>query len=122
MRPCIVACAAALLLTGCNSTPIEELTYSQTKALAAELHKRCAEQGAPPGSPDFDACMRQELTREQAIRYRNRERRRAFADALGAMGESMQRSAAMRPRPTHCTTTFGGTWVGTVSHATTSCY
>jgi hypothetical protein len=57
-----------LLLAGCESTPVEQMSYSETKELALRLHKRCADEGAPQGSKEFDACMRQELSREASLR------------------------------------------------------
>jgi len=65
-----------LLLAGCQSTPVQQMSYTETKALAQELHARCAAEGAPQGSPEFDACMKQELTRETSIRNARAERRR----------------------------------------------
>lgn len=44
------------------------MSYSETKQLALQLHKRCADQGAPQGSSEFDACMKQEVAREASIR------------------------------------------------------
>lgn len=67
---------SVFLLSSCQSKPIEQMSYTETKALAQQLHKRCADQGAPPGSSEFDACMRQEVSREASIRNENAERRR----------------------------------------------
>ena len=64
-----------MVLAGCQSKPIEQMSYSETKALALQLHKRCADQGAPQGSVEFDACMKQEISREASIRHEKAERR-----------------------------------------------
>ena len=67
--------ASALLLAACSSQPpLEQMTYSQTKELADQLHKRCAEQGAPMGSKEFDACMKQEVSREASTRREARDK------------------------------------------------
>lgn len=75
MRFGVAAALAALLLTGCQSKTIEQLSYSETKVLAKQLHDRCAAQGVPQGHSEFDACMRQEISREASIRHEAAERR-----------------------------------------------
>jgi hypothetical protein len=106
----LVAAAA-----GCQSKPIQQMSYSETKALALELHKRCAAEGAPQGSPEFDACMQQEVNREVATRQANADARQRLAAGLANVGANMQRNAARRP--INCTSTPG--YGGAVS---TSCY
>lgn len=68
--------ALLAILAGCQSKPIEQMSYTETKQLAQQLHKRCADQGAPQGSPEFDICMKQEIGREASIRQENAQRRR----------------------------------------------
>lgn len=72
---------AAISLAGCQaSKPIEQMSYSESKALAAELHKRCAAQGFPQGDPEFNACMKQEINREASVR--NEAYRRANSTVI----------------------------------------
>lgn len=66
------------ILAGCQSKPIEQLSYTETKQLAQQLHKRCADQGAPQGSAEFELCMKQEIGREASIRNERAERKRNY--------------------------------------------
>jgi hypothetical protein len=64
----------AVILAGCQANrPLAELSYSEIKLVADEIEKRCAAQGAPRGSSEWDACARQEITRENARRNRARQ-------------------------------------------------
>lgn len=70
----VLAVVAALALAACNSSkPISELSYSEVKALASVIDQRCVDQGIGPNSPEWDACTKQEITRENARRVRARQ-------------------------------------------------
>lgn len=105
MNRCLIF-VLAIAISGCQSKPIQQMSYAETKALALELHKRCAAEGAPQGSPEFDACMQQEVNREVATRQANADARRRLGDGLAAAGANMQRNAAAH-RPINCTSTPG---------------
>ncbi|RWO34732.1 MAG: hypothetical protein EOS10_00045 [Mesorhizobium sp.] len=77
---------AVVLLAGCQSKPIEQLSYSETKELAKQLHQRCAAQGAPRGSAEFDACMKQEVSREGSIRRDAAARRQSGIACFNSFG------------------------------------
>lgn len=67
--PAIIAAA----LVGCSSTtPVDQLSYTDTKKLAHELAARCEKQGYPQGHPEFLACMKQEINHEDGWRARRR--------------------------------------------------
>ncbi len=78
LRRLILLSAGLFCLAACQSKPIEQMSYSETKALALQLHQRCADQGAPQGSPEFDICMKQEISREASIRNERAERKRNY--------------------------------------------
>ncbi len=78
LRRLILLSAGLFCLAACQSKPIEQMSYTESKALFAELHKRCAAQGAPIGSPENDACIKQELGREASIRQENANRRNSI--------------------------------------------
>lgn len=59
-----------LVLSSCQTKTVEEMNYTERKALAAELTQRCYAQGVKAGSPEFDACARVEVQREAAVRRR----------------------------------------------------
>lgn len=60
--------AAAFLLTACQAKTLQELSYSETKQVFSAIHQRCTDQGIPPGHPEREACIKQELTKEDATR------------------------------------------------------
>lgn len=72
----VVALVVAVGLAGCAGKPVEQMTYSETNQLAAEINARCEKQGAGYGKPNFDACIRQEVTREKSLRNEQAEQRR----------------------------------------------
>lgn len=77
---------AVLLLAGCQSKPIEQMSYSETKELAKQLHQRCAAQGAPQGSPEFEGCMKQEVGREASLRRERHDRLQSGVTCFNSFG------------------------------------
>ncbi len=76
MRP-IIACAAAisfLAVSGCNSTPVSQMTYTQKKQVEKEVADRCTAQGYGPNSPERGACIQQEASREVSTRQERHDR------------------------------------------------
>jgi hypothetical protein len=114
-----------MLLASCQTTPVQQLSYSETKTLAKQLHQRCADQGIPMGHAEFDACMQQEVSREAYTHHANQQRqqhaRMALAAGLAGAGAGMQTNAATY-RPVNCTSTLTGTWVGRPNAVRTRCY
>jgi hypothetical protein len=101
--------AAVAALTGCQSKPLEQMSYTEFKALAAEIQQRCYDQGAT-NRREFDICVQQEITREQSTRAANAQYRAGVARGLANTGAQMQANAAAqsvyRP-PVRCTSTPG---------------
>lgn len=68
---------AAIALAGCQSKPVEQMSYTEVRALAGEIQKRCEAQGARSPSAEFEACIQQEVTREKSVRAANYARRQS---------------------------------------------
>lgn len=66
---------ALTALAGCQSQPVEELNYSQQKALAEQIVQRCYAQGVRTGTPEMKMCLEVETAREVAVRKRNAARK-----------------------------------------------
>jgi len=70
MRRAIGFALLALVgLTGCTKT-VEEMNYSERKALAQEIVKRCYAQGVKSNTPEMQQCTNVEIQREVASRRR----------------------------------------------------
>lgn len=83
MRFTVVA-LSAMLLAGCQTKTVEEMSYTERKGLAAQITKRCYDQGVKPGSPEYEACSKVEVEREVATRRRQAARQdAAFAADRG---------------------------------------
>lgn len=58
------------LLSGCvtAATPVSHMTYSQLQDVAKQVEQRCVAQGITKQSPQYEACVKQESTREASLR------------------------------------------------------
>lgn len=116
MKLTIAMCVGVLSLSACQTKPIEQMSYTEVKALAGEIQKRCYAQGVKPNSREYDMCIRQEISREQSTRVANRQRQIALGEAISEAGANMQRNAAMN-RPVNCTSSRGyGTTINTTCY------
>lgn len=79
MRGLIVG--LALLLAGCQSQEVSEMSYSQTKELAIQKNKECAAQGVKPGTNEMRMCVSHEMNREAAVRHNRNARLQAAANS-----------------------------------------
>ncbi|MDW9814924.1 hypothetical protein GOB25_07550 [Sinorhizobium meliloti] len=129
MKRLVAAVFAVLSLAACQTQPVEEMSYAEQGKLAAQIEKRCTDQGYPRGSAQFAPCIKHEINRELAMRQNAQENadraRLAFASGLSTMGQGMQNSAAAynASRPINCTSTPTSTWVGgPVRQVNTTCY
>lgn len=126
MKTRIVGLAiAALAVAGCQTKQLDELSYTERKALGKTIAQRCIDQGITKKGPEADACLRAEVEREFATRERNREKGRhaamAFSQGFSNYGRAMSAPAyslsTSSHRPINCTSqSYGG---GTVY---TNCY
>ncbi|MEZ2131308.1 MULTISPECIES: hypothetical protein [unclassified Sinorhizobium] len=87
MTRLMFAVVAAMMLTACHTKTVEEMSYSERKALAAEIAKRCYAQGVKPGSSEYEACSTVEVQREVATRRREA----AWEDAATAAAAGADR-------------------------------
>jgi len=99
-----------LALCACQSKPVTEMSYSELRAYAADLNKRCYEQGVKTKA-ELQMCVRQEAISDEANRRNAIETRRRIGRSLANMGAAME---ASRPVTTNCSRT---TW-GSVSCTT----
>lgn len=65
----IVALVALIGLAGCTKT-VDEMNYSERKALAGEIVQRCVAQGVKPGTAEMQQCTGIEAQSEIARRRR----------------------------------------------------
>lgn len=123
MRRGLLFLTVAVFLTGCETTPVHELSYSEQQAWAKKIMQRCIDQGVKLGTPQMQDCLTVEARRDAAIRYNNAQRQQRFAEALRDAGNQMQANARHQQminamnRPINCRTQPMG--AGTYS---TSCY
>lgn len=74
MKLVILAAVAVFALGGCQSKPVEQMSYTELRAVAGQIQKRCEAQGVYKGSKDYDMCIRQEINRETSVRQANYNR------------------------------------------------
>lgn len=111
----LVGLACGLALAGCQSKPIEQMSYTELNQLAGVLAKSCLDQGVKAGSAEMDLCLRQEVGREKATRAANAQKRQALAGAMAAAGQNMQQNAAAS-QPITCNSSAYG------RNVQTTCY
>lgn len=82
---------AAIAMAGCQGKPLNELSYSELKAVANTIGKRCEAQGITRTSSEWNNCVRQETAREDASRSAAASRRhsRAYCVTNNAGGTLM---------------------------------
>ena len=107
-----------IALSGCQTKQIQEMNYTERKQLAAELEKRCLEQGVKAKSPEMSNCFAAEVQREQYTRFQNGER---LSNGFAAMGQGISNASqsyataaqAANNRQISCTSQRYGTMVRT---------
>jgi hypothetical protein len=115
MRVGGLAVAALMTLAGCQTKPIEQMSYTEVRQLAGEIAKRCNDQGVKGPSREFSACTQQEITREASLRQENAERRQRVGAALSQAGQNYNRSVQAN-RPVNCTSNMMGNSVSTTCY------
>lgn len=74
-RP-VIFMLLTLVLVGCATTkPVDQMSYSEVRDLAAQIDQRCIAQGIPRNSPEFPICTKQEAGKEVSIRKESQQRR-----------------------------------------------
>jgi hypothetical protein len=119
-----VVIATLLLLGGCQTKPVNEMSYTEQNVWASGIVKACRDQKVP--EPQMNDCIRVEAIRDMTERHssavRSQRMREALADGLTGMGASMQGQAATYSPPVNCTSRLAGTNVGQPTRIETSCY
>lgn len=115
MKLFLSGAAALLLLSGCDTRPIESLGYAERMELATEITARCTEMGIDPASPQMIDCQRAEVEAESAKRAEWRTANAAAAGSLQSYGASQQ-AYATRSTPLRCTSSPLGTSVNTTCY------
>lgn len=67
----LLALFVAPALSACTKT-VDEMSYSEVKEYAAEMHKKCLAQGVKDG-PEMQLCINQEARADQSRRIRQRQ-------------------------------------------------
>ena len=106
-----IAAAGVVALAGCQPQSVDEMSYTELRAYAVELGTRCESQGVLRTSREFEACVRQEFRRDEAMRARSQQTRMAIAAALDDTAANMRSN-----QPVNCTSTRSG------SYTYTNCY
>lgn len=90
-------CAIALLaaLAGCETTPIDRLSYGQERVVATKIAASCMPYKRE-GDAVFNNCINHEARREVATREHNRQAARAFFTALGEASQQYSEQQARR--------------------------
>lgn len=124
MKRFFILGAIALTLSGCETTPVQELTYTQKKALVDKIIASCIKQGVSLKSREMTVCTNSEIDREIALRAKNRAVAAEIPAMVGRGLSGYANSAARNNNTTStCTTTPYSTFVGgRPSSYTTRCY
>jgi hypothetical protein len=113
----ILPVVAALAVSGCDSRPLNTLSYAEQLEAAEVIEARCAEAGAPIGTEQFETCAAAEVNAENARRANMRRSANAIGQGLQNASDSYNASAAAN-RTVQCTTRPAIGW----GSATTTCY
>lgn len=81
----IAVCSA--LLSGCQTKPIEAMSYSEQKQLMSQLLDRCHKQGVKPGTQEEKDCFYAETRSEAYKRQQNVYQRQALGQAMIVAGQ-----------------------------------
>ena len=80
----IISLSILIFITGCQTQPVNEMSYSQQKTWAQGIAKKCVDQGISYNHPEFKACIDTESRRDTASRYRNSIQQQRTAQALSS--------------------------------------
>lgn len=82
------ALACIALVAGCQTQPVQEMSYTQQKEWARGIYDSCQAQGVPAN--EMAQCLDAESRRDSLLRYRNAVNQRNFGRE---MGRAMQRQS-----------------------------
>lgn len=93
-----------VILTGCGTTPINQLSYAEQIKLSNKFEANCQKLGLNPNSQEYKQCYYQEAVAEQSRRIRQKQ----FAQNMQNASMEMQKIDAQRAaanRRISCTST-----------------
>ncbi len=96
MKNRLPVAAAAVALTGCETTPIDQMSFKQLQNVAAKIET--TRQRYRKSQRAYKLCINRETDREVATRIENRRRAREFAAAaqgMHAMSDNYDRQAGI---------------------------
>ncbi|UCA46887.1 hypothetical protein [Pseudochrobactrum sp. XF203] len=89
------------ILSGCQTKPIEAMSYAEKIELGKKLQAICEKHGLKPLTEAYNNCFRTELSREAYQRKQNAVRgqqaAQAFSEGMQNMSNNYYRAAASRP-------------------------
>lgn len=105
MRISVVA-LAVLVISGCQTKQIQEMSYKEKQVLAGQIVQRCMEQGVKSDTPEMRACIASEVQRENYTRQKNQAQFNRSMAAIGAgLSNASQSYSAAASRTTYGSTT-----------------
>jgi hypothetical protein len=105
------------LLMGCDTRPLNELTYAEQQEMLKTFTAACAEAGMTEKSAKYRTCIQTEINAENAKRTNQSAGMQRFGEGLSAAGANYS-AAARRNTPMTCTTRPAIGW----GSSTTTCY
>lgn len=91
----LLLCIAA---AGCNTTPINQLSYGEQMQLANKIDAICKRYGVKPNTKNYNDCFRQEVFAEQARRDEWKRRGDNFTKSLNEYNRNQViQNSQMRP-------------------------
>ena len=101
-----VAILAALIVSGCQTKQIQEMSYKEKQDLAGQIVLRCMEQGVKSDTPEMRTCIASEVQRENYSRQKNQAQLNRSMAAIGTgLGNASRSYSAAASRPTYGPTT-----------------
>lgn len=77
----LYALACLAIVAGCQTQPVQEMTYTQQKAWAKGIYDSCQAQGVRVD--EMAQCLDAESRRDSLVRHRNAVTRREFGRDMG---------------------------------------
>lgn len=104
-------------LSGCDTRPLNELTYAEQQEMLVQFTATCAASGITESNPEYRTCVQTEINAENAKRGRKSQGMSQLGAGLSATGQSYS-SAAQNNRPVTCNTSPAIGW----GSSRTTCY
>lgn len=90
----ITVTLAVLIISGCQTKQIQEMSYKERQELAGQIVKRCVDQGVKNDSHQMHSCIAAEVDRETYTRQQNLAKFRRGMAGMSAGMAAASRSYA----------------------------